>query len=257
MPRPRDPLPRKCERGSTRPGPGFAEPLPCREAGLREAPHTAAMASGVTDRADRAGAGERLRAAARRDRLGGTEGNELLTSATAVLLTLLLLAEGVTILRLGSLRTPHMLIGLALIPPVLLKLGSTGYRMVRYYAGTRPYREKGAPLLPLRVLAPVLVAMTAVVFASGVLLLLQGHNSGLLLTIHKASFIVWGACFAVHFLAYLPRVVRGLRHDLRAAHAARTEGARLRAALLAASLGSGAVLALALLSRITSWHAGG
>ncbi len=233
---------------------GFAEPLPWREAGLRDAPHTAAMASGVTDRA---GAGERLRAAARRDRLGGTEGNELLTSTTAVVLTLLLLAEGVTILRLGGLLTPHMAIGLALIPPVLLKLGSTGYRMVRYYAGARVYREKGPPLLALRMLAPVLVAMTAVVFASGVLLLLRGHNSGLLLTIHKASFIVWGACFAVHFLAYLPRVVRGLGHDLRAARAARPAGTGIRGTLVAASLGGGLVLALALLSRITSWHGGG
>ena len=80
-----------------------------------------------------------------RDRLGGTEGNEILTSATAAVLTVLLLAEGITILRMGGLVSVHMFIGLVLIPPVLLKLGSTGYRFVRYYTGARAYREKGPP----------------------------------------------------------------------------------------------------------------
>ena len=71
----------------------------------------------------------------RAGRLGGTEGNEILTGATAVVLTLLLIAEGVTIVLIGDLLSAHMFIGMALIPPVLLKLGSTGYRFARYYAG--------------------------------------------------------------------------------------------------------------------------
>ena len=60
-------------------------------------------------------------------------------------------------LWLGGLRAEHMFIGLVLIPPVLLKLGSTGYRFVRYYAGAPAYREKGPPRPLLRLLAPVLV----------------------------------------------------------------------------------------------------
>jgi hypothetical protein len=48
----------------------------------------------------------------RGDRLGGTEGNEILTRATAVVLTGLLLVEGVTIIRMGGLVTAHMFIGL-------------------------------------------------------------------------------------------------------------------------------------------------
>ena len=44
-----------------------------------------------------------------------------------------------------------------LIAPVLLKLASTGYRLLRYYGRSRAYREKGPPRLPLRLLAPVLV----------------------------------------------------------------------------------------------------
>ena len=76
----------------------------------------------------------------RADRLGSTEGNEILTSATAVVLTLLLIAEGVTIVLIGDLLSAHMFIGMALIPPVLLKLGSTGYRFARYYT-----RRPGLP----------------------------------------------------------------------------------------------------------------
>ena len=142
---------------------------------------------------------------------------------------MLLIAEGVTIVHMRGLLSAHMFIGLVLIPPVLLKLGSTGYRMVSYYAGSRSYRAKGPPLLPLRLMAPVLAASTVAVLTSGVLLLAAGHKSGLLLTIHKLSFIVFGVLFAVHLLAYLPRVVRSLRSDWTTARRRAVPGAGARA----------------------------
>jgi hypothetical protein len=191
---------------------------------------------------------------ARLDRLGGTAGNELLTSATAVVLTVLLAVEGYTIVNMRGIVSLHMFIGLVLIPPVALKLGSTGYRAVRYYTGSRPYRAKGPPLLPLRLMAPVLVASTIAVLLTGVLLLVAGHNSDTLLTLHKASFIAFGVVFAVHFLAYVPRVVRSLRADWRAARGEAVPGASLRSMLIAAALGGGAALALALLTTIDAWH---
>jgi hypothetical protein len=43
-----------------------------------------------------------------RDRFGGAGGNEILTSATAVVLTGLLVAEGVTIVNMHGLVTAHM-----------------------------------------------------------------------------------------------------------------------------------------------------
>ncbi len=189
-------------------------------------------------------------------RLGGTEGNDVLTATTAAALTLLLLAEGVTILRLDGLRTLHMFIGLVLIPPVLLKLGSTGYRMVKYYAGSLPYRRKGPPALPMRLLAPVLVLATLGVFASGVALLLAGHRSDTLMFLHKGSFIVWGAVFGIHFLVHLQRMLRSVSENWRASGRPSVPGAGARAMLLAASLGGGFALALALLGTITSWHGG-
>jgi hypothetical protein len=188
------------------------------------------------------------------ERSGGTEGNELLTSATAALLTALLVALGVTIVHMRGLVTAHMVIGLVLIPPVVLKLASTGYRFVRYYTGSRAYRVKGPPQLPLRLLAPALVAATIAVFASGVLLLADGHRARTLLEIHKVSFIVWGVVFAVHFLAYAPHVVRSLAAAWRATRREAVPGAGLRGMLVASATGGGVVLAVSLLPAIHSWR---
>jgi hypothetical protein len=185
--------------------------------------------------------------------LGGVAGNEILTCAVAAVLTFLLLAEGVTVLRMGPLLVPHMFIGLVLVPLVLLKLGSTGYRFARYYARTPAYREKGPPLLPLRIMAPVLVAATIGVFVTGVVLLVEGHKSDTLLLLHKVSFIVWGAVFGIHFLAYLPRMLGSLRADWTASRRRAVGGAGVRATLVASALGAGVALAVGLLPTIDSW----
>ena len=192
----------------------------------------------------------------RRGHFGGTEGNEILTSATAVVLTGLLAVEGYTVVDMRGLVSLHMFIGLVLIGPVLLKLASTGYRFARYYSGSRAYRTKGPPLMTLRLMAPVLVASTIAVLVTGVLLLAAGHKSDTLLMLHKVSFIVFAVVFAVHFLAYVPRVARSLRTDWGAARREAVPGAGLRAMLLAAALGGGCALALALLSVFDGWHGG-
>ncbi len=186
--------------------------------------------------------------------LGGVEGNEVLTSAVAAVLTVLLVVEGVTILQLGPLLVPHMVVGLILIPVVGLKLATTGYRFARYYGNAPAYREKGPPLLPLRLLAPLLVLATIGVFATGVALLALGRRSDTVLLLHKASFVVWGAAFAVHFLAYVPRVLRSLRDDWSARRRRQVGGAGIRATLVGAAFGSGLVLALALLPAIDAWQ---
>jgi hypothetical protein len=182
-------------------------------------------------------------------RTGGTDGNEALTAITAIALTVLLLAEGVTIVFMGGLRVEHMFLGVVLLGPVMVKLGSTGYRFARYYTGAALYRMKGPPPLGLRLMGPVLVGSTILVFASGVALLVAGHRSDLLLTLHKVSFIVWGACFGIHFLWHLPGAWR-------AAVPHRIPGGLLRALVLGASLGGGATVALVLLSAMQAWHGG-
>jgi uncharacterized protein involved in response to NO len=196
------------------------------------------------------------RGIARRWRSGGVRGNELLTSAVAVVLVVLLAAEGVTIFRLRSLVDEHMFLGLVLVPPVLLKLGSIGYRFVRYYTGSRAYTAKGTPRLPLRLLAPVLVSATIVLFASGVLMLAAGNKGRSLLQIHQLSAIVWVTVFAVHVIAYGPRVVRSLTTALRATRENAIPGAGVRGLVVASAIGGGVVLAVSLLPVIDSWHGG-
>ena len=202
------------------------------------------MSAGADVRTPQARATRTPRAAA------AVERNALITHTAAAVLTILLLAEGLTLLDMHGLLHAHMFIGLVLIPPVLLKLGSTGYRFARYYTGTAAYREKGPPRPLLRVLAPVLVATTALIFVTGVWLLLLGHHSDLVLTVHKVSFIVWSGIFGVHFLAYLPTAARSLAGR---ATAGRT-GSRVAAALALSSVGAGVLVALALLARIDAWH---
>ena len=192
----------------------------------------------------------------RTDLVARTDGNEILTSAAATVLVILLVVEGVTLLRLGPLLGTHMFVGLMLIPPVALKLGSTGYRFVRYYTGSAAYRDKGPPLLPLRMLAPVLVAATACVLATGVWLMLLGHKSDQVLMLHKVSFIVWAIVFGIHFLAYVPRVLRSLRSDWGAARRRDVPGASWRGLLVAGALAAGLALAVALLPSIGAWHRG-
>jgi hypothetical protein len=122
--------------------------------------------------------------------IGGTEGNERLTTTAAAVLLVLLAVEGATLLSIRSLLSlsVHVFIGMLLIPPVLLKLASTGSRVACYYAGRREYRQKGPPALLMRLLvAPVVVASTAGLFASGVALIVVGPGRGFLLGLHKPA----------------------------------------------------------------------
>lgn len=185
---------------------------------------------------------------------GGTTGNSRLTSATALTLLLLLAAEGVTILFLGPLLAPHIFIGTLLIPVVGLKLSSTGYRFLRYYRGERAYREKGPPPTWLRLIAPFSVALTMAVLASGVALLLRGPESGLLLLLHKASFIGWLAFMSLHVLGHLRELPAAATADWRRElPAARVAGATARTTTLLSAIAAGIVLAFAAISLDGPW----
>ena len=176
----------------------------------------------------------------------GVAGNARLTGAVAAALLVLLAAEGLTIPFIGQLLGPHLLIGMLLIPPVLLKMGSTGYRFARYYTGNPTYVSKGPPAVGLRLLAPGVVLTTVALFGTGVALLLAGPPSQTLIFAHKASFIAWFALMTVHVLGHLLEVPRLAMPDWRSSggEAARLAGARTRNATLLASLGAGLALAV-------------
>ncbi|HEX5189138.1 MAG TPA: hypothetical protein VFW16_06345 [Streptosporangiaceae bacterium] len=181
------------------------------------------------------------------DQAGGTRGNERLTAMTGAVLLVLLAAEGVTILFKREMMTLHFFIGMLLVGPVLLKIGSTGYRFVRYYTGSEPYVRKGPPALLLRLLGPVVIATSAGVIGSGVALAVAGPRSPQWIFVHKATFVLWFGAMFVHVLWYVPRLPRLLTTGSagRERVSAVLAGAGRRWLLLTGALAIGLVLALA------------
>jgi hypothetical protein len=186
---------------------------------------------------------------------GGVAGNARLTGGSAAMLLVLLALEGATIPFIGSLRGPHIFIGMLLIPPVLLKLASTGYRFVRYYSGNSSYRRKGPPSLPMRLLAPGVVLTTLALFGTGVALLIAGPGNNTLGFLHKASFIAWVALMSVHVLGHLLELPTLASADWRRSggREAGLAGAGLRLTLLGTSLVAGVAVALATFSLASPW----
>ena len=185
--------------------------------------------------------------------VGGSDGNARLTAGVAVVLLVLLAAEGLTLLGgVRRLLLPHIFIGLLLIPPIALKLASVGWRMLSYYRQVEEYVRKGPPHVLLRILvAPLLTAATIVMFASGIAAALVGHG-GLFLGLHKASFVVWGLAFGVHVLAHVAKLPALVVPDW--FRADRLGGRRLRSYLLAIVLVTGLVLAVAGVPLAHHWH---
>jgi hypothetical protein len=182
--------------------------------------------------------------------VGGTEGNARLTAATAAVLVVLLAGEGATIPFIRQMLTPHVLIGLLLLPPVLLKLASTGWRFAQYYRGRPDYVAKGPPQPFLRLLvAPLVVVSTVTLFGTGIALVLMHPRGGLVLGLHKASFILWFGSMTVHVLAHAPTVLRWLAGFL----PRMVPGRSLRGAVVAAALVLGITVALAGLPAAHAW----
>ncbi len=188
-------------------------------------------------------------------RTGGVPGNARLTAAIAVALLVLLAAEGVTIPFIGQLIGPHIFIGLMLVPPVALKMASTGYRFLRYYTHDDPYVRKGPPPTILRFLAPGVLLTTVALFATGIALLFAGPPSQTLIFAHKASFVAWIALMALHVLGHLLELpgLAGADWRRHGPREARLAGAGMRATLLAASLAGGLALGFVALSVGASW----
>ncbi|HEX3736353.1 MAG TPA: hypothetical protein VHV53_02330 [Solirubrobacterales bacterium] len=185
---------------------------------------------------------------------GGVAGNARLTAAVAVALLVLLAAEGATIPFIGRLLGPHIFLGMLLVPPVMMKLGSTGYRFARYYSHSPAYVRRGPPHLALRSLAPGVVLTTIALFGTGVALLVQGPPSNTLRFAHKLSFIAWVALISLHVLGHLLELPRLALADWRRGEEA-IGGAGARTAALAAALLTGIAVALLTLPLASAWLA--
>ena len=183
------------------------------------------------------------------------EANARLTGMTAVLLLALLAAEGLTILRVRALLTPHVVIGMVLVPVVLLKIGSTTWRFARYYFGDPEYRRKGPPPLLLRLLGPFVVVLTVAVLGTGIVLLYSpttGRSEWLFL--HKVSFVLWFGAMALHVLGHLLDTVRLAPRDFYWRTRAQVHGASARQWLIVGAVVIGALLALTVAPKIGPWQ---
>jgi hypothetical protein len=185
--------------------------------------------------------------------LGGAVGNNRLTSLLGVILLVGLAVEGATIPSIHSLLSVHIFVGMLLLGPVALKLATTGYRFVRYYAGGIEYVRLGPPLPLMRFLvAPVLVLSTLTLFGTGVVLLAIPHR-GAVLGLHKASFIVFFGAMTIHVLSYTPRAARHALADLRGRMPG---GNRLRLTIVLVAIAAGAVIAIATYPLAHAWFHG-
>lgn len=148
-------------------------------------------------------------------RSGGPAGNALLTAWTGLVLLVLFVAELVTLLDLSQWLDWHVVIGVLLVPPALLKTASTGWRIVRYYTGEPRYERAGPPPMLLRLLGPLVVAATLALLGSGLLLVIAGPATARqpfltivgrplgLVSVHSAMAVVWAVVTGLHVLARL------------------------------------------------------
>jgi len=197
-------------------------------------------------------------------RTGGPAGNARLTAWTGVILFVLFIAELVTLLDVRGLISWHVALGVLLVPPALLKTASTGWRFLRYYTRGRPYVEAGPPIMPLRLLGPVVILSTLGLLGSGLVLIAIGQDrsrqDGVLgfswVNIHQALFVVCGIALGLHFLARaVPAwmLVTGRRKE-RPGDAPRVPGGVARLVLIVLPLAVAGVTTALVLPAASSWQ---
>src|SRR5206468_6951047 len=107
----------------------------------------------------------------------------------------------------------HVVIGVVLAGPLVVKVPSTTFRFVLYYRGSPAFVETGPPRRVLRVLGPILTLTTLALVGTGIGLLVTGPArpgslSRPLFIVHAISTLVFVPLIAVHTAAYLRRVPR-------------------------------------------------
>jgi hypothetical protein len=217
------------------------------------------LRTAVTDTVETA-AGRRHRFDPVTGTTGGPAGNARLTAWTGLLLLALFLAELVTLLDVHGLISWHVVLGVLLVPPALLKTGTTGWRILRYYTGSADYRAAGPPPTFLRVLGPLVILSTLAVLGTGLALIVVGPQSSRqafvsiagqrvdALTLHQASFVVWAVATGLHTLARLVPAAQIV------VSRARRPGRYGRIAVLSATVCVAAVSAAFVLSVSGSWR---
>jgi len=185
---------------------------------------------------------------------GSVEGNARLTGTLGLVLLVLLAMEGFTILAIRPLLAAHVFLGILLVPPVLLKIGTTFWRFARFYLGAADYRRRGPPLLFMRLLGPLVVISTVAVIGTGIALLLAplAWRSSLL-TLHQGTFVLWFGLMALHVLGHLLDGLRLGSRDWLSRGRDRLAGVGARQFAVAGSLVMGTILGVLVLPATNGW----
>jgi hypothetical protein len=194
--------------------------------------------------------------AARRHR-DARAANARLVAVTGLALLVLLPVPYGTALSLDALWRVHYFSGLLLIPLLAVKLAGTGWRAVLYYLGDPGFRADGPPHPMARISAPVLVLSTAILFLSGVEMLLGADRFGPWSTVHNGSALIFTAALGLHLLAHLWDAPRKVAADVvtsRTHAPARVPGSRRRIALTVVAFVIGIALATAAMP-VSHWQA--
>ena len=183
------------------------------------------------------------------------DGNERLTAAIGLILLVGTAIElGTLLLGLQTFLSWHVFVGFVLLPPIALKLASTGWRFMRYYTRNEDYRMKGAPQIPMRLLAPLLVAFTLILFGSGVAMgFVHAHALDIARRLHGPAAFLWTVTIGLHVLVYIRRALRSTTEDLTPRTRGDAAGAAFRTFLIAGAIAGGLVLAVALLPDQHVW----
>ncbi|MBV9418100.1 MAG: hypothetical protein JO363_24160 [Solirubrobacterales bacterium] len=143
------------------------------------------------------------------------EANARLTGTTGIVILILLTAELVTVvLGAASVLSLHVVIGLILVPPILVKLASTTWRMVTYYLGAPAYKHRGPPPTLARILGPLLsLAIAALLISGGALILGPSPLHKTALQVHKVSFYLALLLILAHLAMHLTKAIRLTARD--------------------------------------------
>ncbi|MHB8576771.1 MAG: hypothetical protein ACYDCQ_15725 [Dehalococcoidia bacterium] len=145
----------------------------------------------------------------------GPRANQRLTAITGAVVLPLAAVVLLTGLFFGNVWRIHYFVGYLLLPVVLVKLGSTAYRMVRYYLRSGLYRLVRPPYPIARLTSPVLVLSVIVLFSSGIAMWLSHSRADPWGFLHTDAAVVFSGIVLLHLGMYLPEALRGAREDVR------------------------------------------
>lgn len=193
-------------------------------------------------------------------RSGGPAGNAVLTAWTGSVLLVLFVIELATLLNVKALMSWHVVVGILLVPPALLKTASTLWRFAGYYLRRAPYHEAGPPPMLLRMLGPSVVLSTLGLLGTGLALIALGPESSRLelfsvvgrrvtaVRLHQLTFVLWAGVTGLHTAGRLVPALRILSSR------STVPGGRARGALVAVMLVFAGIASVALFGASGSWR---